>query len=426
MDARTRRTVEKVLAQARGRRPLAVVLGGSVNGLSFVRNLGRRGIPTLLLDGERAVAMSSRFGSAIQLPPPDGSPEPWLELLEYLGSRLGAPGVLFPTSDALVLLVSRHAEAFARHFRFLVPGAETTARILDKRIQYTAARAAGIPVPRTWFPRTLDDVRSLSTDELYPCILKPHTSHEGRKRIGNRKAVVIETKESLVSVFESLGGGDPEFMVQEIIPGADDALYGYLAFWSADRRELAWLTKRKLRQHPPRYGDGSWQETIDCPEVARLGRRLMRAFDYQGFVGIEFKVDARDGTCRLMEINPRTVSGNQLCIEAGVDFPGIGYQYLTGCDLGIDPARPFRRGVRYVHETWDLRACLALRTPGQLGLGPWVRSLREADARALWASDDPRPLVAAVYWPLRAALREAATALGRKWKRLRPRGETDR
>jgi predicted ATP-grasp superfamily ATP-dependent carboligase len=145
----------------------------------------------------------------------------------------------------------------------------------------------------------------------------------------------------------------------------------------------------------------------------------MQTFDYQGFVGIEFKFDARDGTYRLMEINPRTVSGNQLCVEAGVDFPGIGYQYLTGCDLGIDPARPFRRGVRYVHEAWDLRACLALRKTGQLGLGAWVRSLREADVRALWASDDPRPLLAAMYLPLRAALREAAAALGRESMRER-------
>jgi predicted ATP-grasp superfamily ATP-dependent carboligase len=414
MDPRTRKTLERLLAHARGRRPLALVLGGSVNGLSFVRSLGRRGIPALLLDSERAVGMSSRFGTAILLPPPDRSPESWLGLLEFLGSRLSVPGVLFPTSDALGLLVSRHAGALARYFRFLVPSAETTARILDKRLQYTAARDAGIPIPRTWFPRTLDEVRSLSTDVPYPCILKPNTSHEGRKKIGNKKAVVVETKESLISVFESLGASGPEFLVQEIIPGEDDALYGYLAFWSADRRELAWLTKRKLRQHPPRYGDGSFQETIDCPEVARLGRRLLEAFDYQGFAGIEFKFDARDGTYRLMEINPRTVSGNQLCIGAGVDFPGIGYQHLTGCDLGIDPARPFDTGVRYQHEAWDLRACLALRKTGQLGLGAWVRSLREADVKALWASDDPGPLLAALYLPLRAALKEVGATLCRK------------
>jgi predicted ATP-grasp superfamily ATP-dependent carboligase len=142
--------------------------------------------------------------------------------------------------------------------------------------------------------------------------------------------------------------------------------------------------------------------------VAQLGRKLLHAFNYQGFVGIEFKFDARDGTYRLMEINPRTVSGNQLCISAGVDFPGIGYQYLTGCDLGLDPARPFQRGVRYVNEEWDLKAYLALRKTGELTLGSWLQSIRGAQAKALWASDDPLPFLATMSRVVRASLRALA------------------
>jgi predicted ATP-grasp superfamily ATP-dependent carboligase len=74
--------------------------------------------------------------------------------------------------------------------------------------------------------------------------------------------------------------------------------------------ELALRTKtqERLRQFPPLFGDGSFQGTVDAPEVAELGRRLVRAFDDRGFAGIEFKFDARDGTYRLIEFNPRTVS----------------------------------------------------------------------------------------------------------------------
>lgn len=128
------------------------------------------------------------------------------------------------------------------------------------------------------------------------------------------------------------------------------------------------MTNRKLRENPPHYGDGSLQVTVDAPEVAELSRRLLRAFNYRGFVGVEFKFDARDHTFRVMETNPRTVSGNQLAISAGVDLPWIGYQYLTGSDLGIALAKPFQPGVKYVNQEWDVKAYFALRKTGPLRL----------------------------------------------------------
>lgn len=405
MEVQTRKILERLLNQTHGKRPLAIVMGGSVNGLSFVRSLGRRGIPILLLDSERLVGTYSRYGTTVLLPQPDKNPDEWVGLLEFLGSRLDAHGVIFSTSDAHGLFVSQQAKLLERYFRFLVPSAETTAQIVDKKTQYTIAKSVGIPIPQTYFPKNLDEVRGISTGLKYPCIVKPYKAHEGRGKIGNKKVVVAESRKSLVSVFESIGNGDPSFMVQEIIPGEDNALYGYLAFWDANHHEHAWLTKRKLRQYPPHYGDGSLQETIECQEVAQLGRKLLQAFNYQGFVGIEFKFDARDGTYRLMEINPRTVSGNQLCISAGVDFPGIGYQYLTGCDLGLHPARPFQRGVRYVNEEWDLKAYLALRKSGELTLGSWLHSIRGAQAKALGALDDPLPIVVTMSRVVRAFLR---------------------
>ena len=42
--------------------PLAVVLGGSINGLCFCRSLGRRGIPTLMLDSRKNFGMYTRYG----------------------------------------------------------------------------------------------------------------------------------------------------------------------------------------------------------------------------------------------------------------------------------------------------------------------------------------------------------------------------
>jgi len=208
-----------------------------------------------------------------------------------------------------------------------------------------------------------------------------------------------------VAVFaELVAGGSSEFMVQELVPGDDTSLFGYLAFWDEESRERAWLTKQKLRQSSA-FGDGAYQATVDAPEVAALARRLLSAIGYRGFVGVEFRRDPRDGVYKLMEINPRTVSGNQMAISAGVDFPWIGYRFLTAGTLAPADVAAYRRGVHYVNEEWDFRAYLGLRGKGGPTLGQWLRDLRRAEARAIGAWDDPRPLAVAAWRIARASLR---------------------
>jgi predicted ATP-grasp superfamily ATP-dependent carboligase len=192
-------------------------------------------------------------------------------------------------------------------------------------------------------------------------------------------------------------------MVQEIIPGGDDTLYGYLGMWDGEELRDAWLTKRKLRQNNP-FGDGSLQVSIEAEDVADLSRRLLGRFNYRGFVGVEFRFDARDRTYRLMEINPRTVSGNQLAISAGIDFPWLGYRYLTKMEGGAVPSSRFVPGVKYVNEEWDLKAFLSRRQAGKLTFAEWVRSLRGVKAWAIGAADDPYPFLALLGRLLRAFL----------------------
>ena len=404
------KNLEGWLKRSRVKSPLAIILGGSANGLSFARSLGRRGVPTLLLDSDRLIGTYTRYGKVVLLPPADEHPECWISLLDFVASRLDTPGVLIPTSDVHSLLVSQHRDMFQKYFRFVVPEAPTMGRIVNKRLQYGIARAAGIPIPKTDFPQSAEELRHLSPNLTYPCLLKPCISHSGRKRLSNRKVLVVNSQRELISAYERLVGGGSPFMVQEIIPGEDSALYGYLAFWDAEGRERAWLTKQKLRQNPPYYGDGSLQITVEAPEVAELSRRLLREFNYCGFVGVEFKFDARDSTYRLMEINPRTVAGNQLAISAGIDFPWIGYQYLTGSDLDLAHTNAFRPFVKCVNEEWDVQAYLALRKSGGLNLWRWLNSLRGSKI-TIGAWDDPFPFIAGFWRLFRVCLHDVLTRL---------------
>jgi predicted ATP-grasp superfamily ATP-dependent carboligase len=391
-------SVRNWLARAeRGPQRPVLILGASVNGLSFVRSLERRGVPTLLIDREPLIGSFTRLGS-VEVLPPGADNAALAERIERIGERLTGRAVLFPTSDATNELVATRGELLAKHFDFLVPPAELLARILDKRAQYRAAAAAGVPIPRTDFPESETELDALAGELEYPCILKPYQSHTRSTR---KKVIVASSREELRAAYREHGAKGTPWMVQEIIPGGDDALFGYLGFWDGEGRERAWLTKQKLRQFPLGFGDGSYQRSVDCAEVAELARDLLSLLGYRGLVGVEFKRDPRDGSFRLMEINPRTVSGNQLAISAGVDFPWIAYRHLCGEDFETPG---FRAGVHYVNEEWDFKAFLALRAQGKLGTLAWLRSLASAEAFALSARGDWRPLRVAIARMARAAL----------------------
>lgn len=372
-------------------RPLAVILGGSCNGLSFVRSLARRGVPTLMLDSAKLLGAYTRFGKVVMLPPADLEPEAWIEFLRDLAGKLKAKAVLMPTSDQHCLLVARNRDLLEGGFEFVLPERQDLKRIIDKREQYSRAEAAGVPIPKVRFPESRAQARAYASEFEFPCVLKPYVSHSARSKLKNKKVEVVASAEELVAAYDRLEASGVPVMIQEIVPGGDDALFGYLAFWDENGREVAWLTKRKLRQYPPNFGDGSLQVSELAPEVAELSRRLLKHFNYRGFVGVEFKKSAVDGRYRLMEINPRTVSGNQLAISSGIDFPWIGYRHLTGRPVEVGEFIP---GVKYLNEEWDVQAFGALHREKALSTADWLKSISGVKAYALGAWDDPMPFLA--------------------------------
>jgi D-aspartate ligase len=404
LEIRNRDGVKQWLDSITGKPRLAIVLGGSVNGLSFVRSLGRRGVPTLLVSTEMTAGVYTRFGEKMLLPDPDEGTEEWATFFDLVRQHVASPPVVFPTSDAHCMMLAELPESLAQYYRFLVPNAESTRSIVDKRLQYSIAIAAGVPIPKTFFPECVEDVSRISKEMTYPCILKPYESRRRRKRMSG-KVAFIESADQLLSEYERLTALDVKVMAQEIIPGKDSSLFGYLALWDRDGREGGWLTKRKLRQSS-QFGDGSLQVTVEEPRVVELSRRLLAAFKYRGFVGVEFRYDERDDSFRLMEINARTVSGNQLPISAGMDFPWLGYDHLANDNPDAGRSCVFERDVVYVHEEWDFGAYRRLRGTGELSFVDWAGSMWNAKAKALGAWDDPMPLLVTLWRMVRGGVRQ--------------------
>ena len=396
------------LRRLAGASAAAVILGdGSTNDLCFVRSLSQRRIPVLHVVGARKPGSFSRYGMRVRMPPVEAQPLAWLDVVERTASVLPTPPVLFAVSDAHCAFVSRNAERLRRASRFLLPDEHVVARILDKRQQYAAAHAAGIPVPPTSYPESADDVRRLASAIDYPVILKPYTTSEGRSAMRNRKVVIVHSAEELIAAYARCTASGARFMVQTIVAGGEDALFSYSAFWDEHGREQAWYTDQKLRQFPLGFGAGALKRTVDVPVVLRQSRHLLEALRYRGLVHVEFKRDVREDTYALMEINPRTAGGVQLGVRAGVDLPWIAYRHLAGLPPDGSPERSFRRNVSYVNEELDVQAFWGLRRSKALTLRAWLRSWRRTHAWALFAWDDPLPLLACVWRFLSLGTRRA-------------------
>jgi D-aspartate ligase len=418
-------TLERRLRAIEGDKALAVVLGGGSGGLSYARSLGRRRIPVLLVESPAGIAGRSRYVLPVTLRGVLQYPDEWIELLDRVGACLASPGVLLPTNDVATSLVARHAHHLEESFRFIVPSTDVVQSIVDKRTQYEKAQAAGIPIPVTYFPESAAEAKRVAATVRYPCLFKPYESALGRVamrsvpgREGTRaKALLVHDEEELVACFDRFATEEIRFMVQEIVPGDDRALFGYWAFWDADGRERNWMTKQKVRQYPLEIGSVSAMVSVFAPEVADLCRDLLRSFGYRGLVNIEFKLDARDGTYRLIEINPRSSNANQLAVSAGVDFPFLVYQYLTRPEDRDAPADGFRPGVKWVYEDLDLQAFLALRKTGDLTFWRWVQSLRGTRSWAVASPHDPAPF-----------LSQVVAQIGRRFRKARVRTQrrTDR
>ena len=163
-------------------------------------------------------------------------------------------------------------------------------------------------------------------------------------------------------------------MVQELVPGGDDALYSVGSYLARDGQPLGVFCGRKLRQTPPGIGTCRVGEAVWVQEIVDGARRLLRSFGYHGLSQVEFKRDARDGRFKLMEINPRLWQWHGLAVACGVDLPRIAYADLTGRER---PESTLQRDGKRWAITFLPGESPAFQRP------PYVD--------AVWALDDPKP-----------------------------------
>jgi D-aspartate ligase len=382
--------------------PPAVILGGTVTALSVARSLTYAGVVVYVLDGPDSPVRVSRLRAAFV---DVGCDEMQPRMLDWLRSGPRGAVVLACSDEGLELIARHRTELVELGYRPMEADDDVLLAMLDKERTGELAGEHGIPVPSALPLRNQADVDAVSGELSYPCVLKPVHSHLfARRAKSGSKVLTVEGPAELQAEFERMSALGVEMLVIEVITGPDDEYVSYYGYLDEHGEPLLALTKRKIRQHPIRFGIGTYHATTHDREVAEVGLRFLQAVGLRGLGNVEFKRDGRDGQLKLIECNARFTMSNELIRIAGIDLALFSYNRLLG--RPTPPVDSYRDDVRLWDPVNDIRAFLAYRRTGELSFGRWIASLLHPQNFPRARTDDPLPALVRV---LRKIGRDSAT-----------------
>jgi len=382
--------------------PGAIVLGSDFKALGVVRSLGRRGIPSIVIDNQPRSAWFSRYVAKRFRWNGSLDDSAFLQYLLSIGQEHGLEQwLLFPLQDEAVEFVARHHAELSKVYQLVTQDWEIVQWACDKQLTYQLAEEVGIPYPRTWYPKSEDDLSSLGM--TFPVIIKPSISirfqHATRLKAlpaGSANELLWQYRVAAAIISPS------EIMIQEVIPGAGRTQYSYAAYCRAGK-VISSITARRTRQYPIDYGLGSsFVEAFAVPAIREPAEKLLLALGVTGMVEVEFKYDQRDGQYKLLDVNLRPWGWHTLCIACGLDFPYMQYRDILG-DVPT-PILP-RYGYHWVRFLTDIPAGIQERRAGITSVRSYLRSLTGKIVFSVLDWRDPLPVVG-----------DFVVALARSWR----------
>ncbi|MGQ9730200.1 MAG: carboxylate--amine ligase [Candidatus Zipacnadales bacterium] len=394
-------------------------------GIGVVRSLGREGVPVVTVSSEhRPKSAFSRYVWAhYVVPDPATDPTGFADELCRLGQSMNLAPVLFVTTDELVMQVNLLQERLRPYFLYNYLKPSAVRKCIDKLAMFQAAKACGVPVPKTVLVRATDPNHRVLQHLAPPYAVKPASwvqQDGGTVRRStvfleefDQKAFSVTDLNELSALLSRAAARNCDVVVQEQVQGGCDRIYGVSLYADANHNTLALFTGQKTRQYPADFGTGCCITPVRNEVIAGLSRRLVKEIEFSGIAEIEFKCDPRDGQFKLIEINPRPGTWITVAPVNGVNTPLVAYANLTGvphppCGAQSDERVWVDGWLDFLYFVSSRR-----RDTGQPALSwrEWRNSLGYRPEAAYLSWDDPKPGIiqglAIAQLVTRAAIRRA-------------------
>ena len=308
-----------------------VCVGASILGYSYARCFVEAyGIKPILISGiDVKVTSSSRF-CEYRLVPGIEDESVLVPYLCNLGRQLeqqGKCGLLQGSVDWNARIISAHKEELSQWFVVPYIDFDLLDRITQKEEFYRICDQLGIAYPRTWYLDCSDKDYQLDTSAFpYPLIAKPSNSaaYDLLEFPGKKKIYEIETPDELRRAFDAVrsSGYDHKLIVQDFVPGDDDAIRSLTTFSDAQGNVRVVAGGRVvLQDHSPlALGNPVCILSEKVQKIVDDATRFVKHVGYHGYANFDIKYDSRDGSYRFFEVNTRPGANTYYVTLGGVNF----------------------------------------------------------------------------------------------------------
>jgi len=329
---------------------VADVLGRSLildgherSALAAVRSLHRAGVHTAVAVWQpgAAAAHSRMCDEQRACPSPRESRQAFKDWIAAETSRTDYASVMC-FSDASFRLAWEVCKETQGQW-LLLPPASSLETALSKSKTAEFAERVGVPVPATVSVDTLEAAHRAAERLRYPIVAKASWSCQWiDDRMVERSTHYFLTREAFLGQAAELLAQMGELTVQQYVPGES---CGYFAL-AIDGVAIAEFAHRRVYTRPPSGGGSAVRVSVPIePRLRYASRRLVEELAWSGPLMLEYKRDSRDGSFRLIEVNPRFCGSLPLAISAGVYFPVMVHMALLGHEAQSTRGNGYRIGV---------------------------------------------------------------------------------
>ena len=307
--------------------------------LAIIRSLGKKGIEVTGAEETKfAPGLYSKFCKYKYIYP---SPKDEKQFINSLLKKIkdNSYNVIFPVADLAIKAIINYEKLISKYTKIALPTNEIFIKGFDKAITLDIARKNKILHPKTFTVNNTEDIYNIREELDYPLVIKPRIS------FGSRGKVVCNSFSSLLKNFNLIRNIYGNVLIQDYIPYGGEL--GVYTLFNYDSEPRGLTVQKRLRSYPISGGPSTYRMTIKnkiSDKCVNIAFRLLKAMKWSGIAMVEFRIDARDGIPKLMEVNPRFWGSLNLSILAGVNFPYLLYKLMIEGD--IKPVLDYKKGIK--------------------------------------------------------------------------------
>lgn len=342
--------------------------------------------------------------------------------------------VVIPAGDPSLAALAQSYEKLSPLLKVGCPGPEIVERVLDKSITLQLAQRCAIRTPFTCIASSWSELESVAPKIPFPVVAKP-----GKKGATSFRALYAKSFSELHARLKRSQWDS--VLLQEYCAGVGVGV----EILMHQGQCIAHFQHRRLKEAPFTGGVAilAIAEEPD-PELLNASTRLLRCLEWEGPGMVEFRVDRKNHTSVLMEVNGRFWGSVSFPVAAGIDFPLYHWQLLHGEKPNVPDG--YRVGSKWRWTPGYIDRMQSMVSRASAGLIPKPSVWREVlsaisdflmfATEAVWSWRDPVPFFTETLrmaWGFQGALlRSAVRRIGPRklqsyteiYSRLEPRARS--